>query len=108
MFTLCVAMRLQKLDEPRVFAVAEGLGVETEIDVYGPHMAHGGIVQKQPGNGSTDDDELVAEAAEDLGDLDENGPHRPERSLLVVGRRLRLDPAPRRFYRPHESTLRRR
>ena len=107
-FVLCVAMLLQELDEPCVLTIAKGLGVEARIDVHGTHMAHGGVVEKQPGNGSTDDDELVAEAAENLGDLDEDGPHRPDRSLLVFSRRLRLVPGLRRFYARHESTLRRK
>ena len=107
MFVPCVAMLLQELDEPCIFTIAKGLGAETQIDVHCAHMGHGGVVQKQSGNGSTDDDELVAEAAENLGDLNENGPHRPDRSLLV-SRRPWLVPGLRRFYARHESTLRRK
>ena len=105
---LCVAMLLQNVDKPRIITTAKGFSVETEIDVYGAHVAHGVIVRKQPGNGATDDDESVSEAAEDLGDFDENSPHRSDRSFLMLGRRLRLVPAPPGFYACHESTSRRR
>ena len=67
---LPVALTLQQLDEPRVFAVAQRFGMEREIDIGCADVLHLCFGQQEPRDGSADDGELALEAAERLADFD--------------------------------------
>ena len=105
---LYVAMFLQEVHKLCIFTVAECLGVKAEIDVQRTNMAHFIVVQKQPGNGTSNDDELVTEASENLSNFNQDGFHRRSRPFFVGRRRLRVVSVPPRDYRSHERTSRRR
>jgi len=88
--TLLIAICCQGFDERGVFAVAKRLGVETEIHVEGAHMRHFFVIQKQPGNCSSNNGVLAPEAPEYLADLNQHAFDCGSRAVFVVGGRLRL------------------
>ena len=81
---LPIALTLEQLDKPRVLAVAEGFGMQRQIDIGGADVRHFGLAQEQPGDGAADDGELALEAAEDLADLDEDALDRRCGAVIVV------------------------
>lgn len=90
--------------EDPVFAIAEGVGVEAEIDIEGPDMRHVRVVQQQPGDGAANDGELAPIAAENLPYLEKGGFDCRGRAVVVVVGRLRV----LGFHVDHLSLSRRR
>ena len=82
--SLPIALTPEQLDKPRVLAVAEGFGMQRQIDIGGADVRHFRFAQEQPGYGAADDRELALEAAEDLADLDEDALDRRCGAIIVV------------------------
>ena len=82
---LAVTLPQEGVDKLRIFAVAQGLGIETEIHVQGSDMRHVRFVQQQPGDGATDHNELAPVAAEDLPDFDQHRPGGDRDAVVVIG-----------------------
>ena len=92
---LGVAVGQEQFDKLSVFAVAEGIGVEREIDVSRADMAHVGVTEQQPRDGPTDHGELAPKSAQELSDFEQHGPDGTGRAVVVVAGVLG-------FYASHE------
>ena len=71
-FGLLITVLEQGFDQQAVLAIAQGLGVEIEIEVLRADMRHRLLIEEKPGHRSSDDRIFAAVAAEYLTDLDDD------------------------------------